>query len=125
MQVVPLHTPLHAGKAEQHAYLLVGAAGSGGGGAPSVTLLPDTPPARQLLAQRAPSTFFWTAGPAGGPGGASRLTGYGLEVRGEGGGVGAVEAWALALPGELLALAAHDPLEPVYTHVKVGGAGGG
>jgi hypothetical protein len=122
--VVPLHTTLKDGRAEQALYLLVGAAPAPGT-PPPVRLLPDTPDSQLLFAQQRASTFFWLledGDNGGGDGADARLVGYacGPGSVGAGGAITPMEAWALQLSGRVLVLAARDSTEPLHTHVKVG-----
>jgi hypothetical protein len=132
---VALPEPLHDGKAEQFAYLLVEPAPDAGdsdaGGAPppslAARLLPSGPAAAAHLRAAAPRLVFWDRFGGGGADGADGgwLAGYGFDSPEEaeaavagGGAARAALAWSLALPGRLLAVAAREPSEPMHSAVK-------
>jgi hypothetical protein len=130
-QIVPLPQPLHDGTAEQFTYALISppsvpAPGAAPPPALPAHLLPDSPEARAHLAAAAPSFVFWGLHPAPQPGesGAARaLAGYAFELAAAtagGAGLEARLAWSVQVAGELLAVAARDPEEPMHTAVKVG-----
>ncbi|GFR39708.1 hypothetical protein Agub_g187 [Astrephomene gubernaculifera] len=117
-KVVPLHTPLHEGSAEQSLYLLVEQQQQQDvSSVPVVHLLPDTAASRSHVASLRRSLFFFMQGPERGA-----LQGFSLAAGAEQDGSGAlavVRVWELALPDSILATAARDPTEPVQSSVKV------
>ncbi len=114
---MPVHLSLHDGQAEQSTYLLVSAWEPTADAPPSVHLIPDTAPARQLLARRAPSLFFYLLDERSGA-----VAGFGLDGSSmENKVLEAVAAWRLQLPGQVLATAARHPAEPIQSVVKVRG----
>lgn len=123
-KVIPLHAPVHDGAAEQFCFLLVEPHSGSAGAPPRVHLLPDTPATRSGLASTSSNTFFWlqeqqaaAAGEA-----STALQGYSLAPQAapdSAGGLPVVPAWRVELPGRLLATAARDATEPIYSYVKV------
>ncbi|KAF5841245.1 hypothetical protein DUNSADRAFT_13699 [Dunaliella salina] len=98
------------------------------GATPRVTLLPDTPVARDFFVAQQRSLFFWTESAAAHTAPstleAPALQGYGFdgtaaEAALSGAPIHAVRTWSLAFPQPLLAVAARDPKEPTHSSVKV------
>jgi hypothetical protein len=130
LQVIPQPQPVHDGAADQYLFLLVeplphSSSSTEAQPLPKVHLLPDSASAQQHLAKSSGSLFFWLL-QQGADAAAKEtvLRGFGFEanaVPDAGSGLlPVVPAWQVALPGQLLGLAAKDATEPVHSYVKVG-----
>lgn len=139
--MIPIHTPIHDGAADQLITLLIEplpqttTAADDLPPTPKVHLLPNTPAAQDYISQTSSSLFFWlkqqqttsrprTDGNKGDGDVITVIRGYGLEsgVRPgnqAGGVVPVVPAWQVVLPGQVLGIAAKDSAEPVHSYVKV------
>ncbi|KAK9811605.1 hypothetical protein WJX72_006834 [[Myrmecia] bisecta] len=108
-QVVELPQHWHDGTAEQRVFLLV----SGSQAEPQVHLLPASPPIHQFVASLPTALNFWTADVQRGV-----LSGYAIDLKT----LATTQLWSVVFPTStdtILALAARDAQEQVYSHIKI------